>query len=171
MVKLQVNIIIEILGRPPANVKEALNTIVVKMGSDKGVKVLGKEYHEPRKVDDPNAKDLYTAFAEVSLELDSIANFFGIIFAYMPSHIELVFPEKIELNNFDLNELAHALTQRLHNYDAITKNAMVERDIYLNKLREIAPQLFAQQTQPPPKTKEDKSKKIKKTKPNKKKKK
>ncbi len=145
MVKLKVNIVMEILGRPPEHVKEALNTLVVKMGSEKGIKVLNKIYHDPVEVKD--SKDLFTAFAEVSLELDTLADYFAIIFSYMPSHIEVVSPETISLSNSELNELANQLTLRLHNYDAITKKMLFERDFLVKKLREVAPELFKQLAQ------------------------
>jgi hypothetical protein len=174
MQKIQVNLIFEILGRPPEHIKEALNTLVIKMGSEKGVKILSKQYHEPKKVEDPKANDLYTAFAEVTLELDSMGDYFKIIFTYMPANIELVSPESISFNNFELNELSNALLQRLHNYDAITKNVVFERDMFAKKLQEVAPHLFRQpeQTQQPAKNvkKESKSN-AKKAKTNKKKKK
>lgn len=140
MEKLKVNIVLEILGRPPENVKEALNTLIVKLGAEKGVKVIEKIYHDPVEVKD--SKDLYTAFAEVSLELDSLDNYFLTIFSYMPSHIEVVSPENIELSNSYLNELANQITLRLHNYDAIAKKIIFERDILLRKLQEVAPHLF-----------------------------
>lgn len=171
MQKIHVNLIFEILGRPPEHIKEALNTLVIKLGSEKGVKITSKTYHEPKKIDDPKAKDLYTAFAEVSLELESLADYFKIIFTYMPANIELVSPESIQLNNFELNELANALLQRLHNYDAVTKNVVFERDMFMKKLQEVAPHLFKQpeQKQQPStlsvevnsKAKEEKSKKSK----------
>lgn len=147
MQKIQVNLIFEILGRPPEHIKEALNTLVVKMGSEKGVKILSKQYHEPKKVEDPKAHDLYTAFAEVTAELDTLANYFQIIFQYMPANMEIVSPESITLNNFELNELANALLQRLHNYDALTKNVVFERDMFARKLQEVAPHLFKQPEQ------------------------
>ncbi len=141
--KIQVNLVLEILGRPKEHLKESLNTLVVRLGAEKGVKILSKEYHEPVEVE--QNKNLFTAFAEVSIECESIQTFFGMVFGYMPAHIELVSPENIELSNSDLNGLANNILQRLHNYDAVTKNSMVERDIALRKLYEIAPHLFKKQ--------------------------
>lgn len=132
--KLQARLIIEILGRPSETVKEALNTVVVKMGTEKGVKILEKTYHKPIPVKD--VKDLFTAFAEVSVELDSLANYFGLIFGYLPANIEIINPEKFSLLNQELNELGHALTQRLHNYDAIAKRLVFERDVLAKRLNE-----------------------------------
>jgi len=145
MDKIQVALVLEILGRPKEHVKEALNTLVIKMGSEKGAKILDKTYHEPVPVE--GSKDLFTTFAEVTLECDTLATYLGIIFAYMPSNIEVIKPENLAMNKADLNFVANNLTQRLHQYDAITKQAMAERDAALRKLFEIAPHLFQQQNQ------------------------
>ncbi len=145
MEKLQIGIILEILGRPKENVKEALNNLVAKLGSESGIKILEKTLHEPKPVKD--SKDLFTAFADILLELDSLNNYFGILFAYMPSHVEIIHPEKIHLSNFDFNDIGNKLVLRLHDYDAITKKAIYEREILLKKLQEVAPHLFKQQAQ------------------------
>jgi hypothetical protein len=170
MQKLQVNIVLEILGRPPEHLKDALKQLIDKLKSEKGVKVTDKNIHEPIPVKD--AKDLYTSFAELSLEFDSIAIFFGIIFAYMPAHIELISPEKFELANFDLNDLGNKLLARLHDYDSITKKLILERNFFMKELNQLAPERFQQAA---PKTPENKSKavnpkksKIKKTRKSKK---
>jgi len=42
----------------------------------------------------------------------------------------------------DLNQFGNAVIQRLHHYDSVTKRATVDKDLALNKLKEIAPQLF-----------------------------
>ena len=145
MTELQANIVLEILGRPPEHGKQALNVLIEKLGFEKGVKVLEKTIHEPIRVE--NSKDLFTTFAEITLKLESINNYLGILFAYMPSHIELIHPEKINLTNIDLNELGNKLISRLHEYDAITKKALLEHEIIVKKLYEVAPHLFGQEPQ------------------------
>jgi len=144
---IHVSLIIEILGRPEEHVKEALKTVVTKLGAEKGVKLITKNYHEPKAVED--SKDLFTTFAEVDIEIESLANYFGILFAYMPAHIEITQPEKITLHNSELNELGNSLMQRLHNYDAIVKTTVNERNFLLKKIEEISPELFKQLTTQP----------------------
>jgi len=137
---IQANLILEILGRPAEHVKEALDTLVTKLGAERGVKLIDKNCHEPRPVE--NSPDLFTTFAEVTLELESLDNYFGLLFAYMPSNIELIHPEKITMTNTGLNDLGNKLAARLHEYDAITKKALMEYEIVTNKLKEVAPHLF-----------------------------
>lgn len=140
MDKLRVSIIIEILGRPPEHVTEALNSLVSKLGAENGVKIIDKIIHEPQPVKD--SQNLFTAFTEVEFEIDSITKLFGIIFAYLPSHVEIISPEKIVLQNAELGELGSRLSERLHEYDAVAKRLVVERDELAKKLYEVAPHLF-----------------------------
>ncbi len=138
--EIKADLVLEILGRPAEHIKNALISLVEKLGTEKGVKINDKKIHEPTQIKEAN--DLYTTFAEVSVELDSLENYFGIIFAYMPSHIEIISPTKIELSNADFNELGNKLLARLHDYDALTKKFVHERNFLVNKLKEVAPQLF-----------------------------
>ena len=158
MEKFQVNIVLEILGRPPEHVKEALNALITRLGTEKGVRIIDKEIHEP--IPAQNSKNLFTTFAEITLEIDSLYSYLGVLFAYMPSHIEIISPEKITLSNIDLNDLGNKLIQRLHDYDAITKKALYDIQILTKKLQEVAPHLFKQA----PQQEENKGKKQKKPK-------
>ncbi len=129
---LKAKLIIEIMGRPPEHIKEALNTLVVKMGSENGVSLISKEYHEPRPVE--NTDNLWIAFADVEAEFDVLERFFSICMSYMPSHVEIYEPEKFKLDAGMLNSLGNFLISKLHNYDAIAKRLLGERDILINQL-------------------------------------
>ena len=146
MDKIKADLVFEILGRPTEHIKTALSSMMDKLGAEKGVKVIEKKVHEPTEVKE--SKDLYTTFAEVSIEFEAIENLLGIVFTYMPAHVEIISPANFELTNLHLNELSNTLLSRLHNYDAITKKFIYERDFLLNKLREVAPQLFKKPESP-----------------------
>lgn len=169
MEKIQAQLVIEMLGRPPEHIKEGMQTLIVKLGAEKGIHVLEKKIHEPKKVED--GRDLYTTFAELTIEADDLPSFFYILFSYMPSHVEIVYPEHIDLHNYNMNDLANRIMQRLHDYDAIAKQMLNERTILLTKLKEFAPHLFKQpqQSQQEQQKSASKTKKKSKSKPVKKK--
>ncbi|MDO8508447.1 MAG: hypothetical protein Q7S27_02060 [Nanoarchaeota archaeon] len=160
MEKIRVNMILEILGRPVEHVKESLLALLSKLQSDAGVKIVNKHIHDPIPVE--NSKDLFTSFVELELELESWDVYFGVMFAYMPSNIEIVHPQKLPFSNIDFNTLASKLITRLHEYDAITKKALMENEILIGKLQEVAPHLFKKSevpSAPPIKTEQKKSSK------------
>ena len=135
MENLKARMIIEIMGRPPEHIKEALNTLVIKMGSEKGVKLIDKKYHEPKIVKE--AKNLHITFAEVDAEFDSLEHFFSIIMGYMPSNVEIYDPEKFRLDSNDINSLSNYIMSKLHRYDEIAKRSIVERDILFRQLQAL----------------------------------
>ena len=153
MGKIKASMMMEILGRPAENVSEALRNIVTSMNAENGVKVLEKTYHDPKPLEN---SDLFTAFVEVDVELDGIEYYFGMLFAYMPSNVEIIEPEKMSFTNTHLNELGNVLLQRLHNYDAVAKNLKVERDVVLQHLQKADPEAFKKLTTPPKKELEKK---------------
>jgi len=136
MNKIKAKLIIEIMGRPPEHVKEALNTLVVRLGSEKGVSLLDKQYHKPKPIE--KSKDLFIAFSDVDIEFDNIESFFNILMGYMPAHAEIYEPEKFKLDASNLNDLGNFILGKLHRYDSIAKRALMERNVLseqLNKLK------------------------------------
>ena len=140
MEKIQANMIIEILGRPKENVSNAIKNLIEKLGTEKGVSLIEKTLHEPVSV--PDSKNLFTTFAEVTVEFDSLGTYMGIMFAYLPSNIQIISPEKVLIKNDDLTVLGNKIIQRIHDYDAITKKTLAERETLIRKLHEVAPHLF-----------------------------
>lgn len=55
----------------------------------------------------------------------------------MPSHIEILSPSGIEIKNFELNEILNELVIKLHKYDEIAKNLMIERGILAKQIEEL----------------------------------
>ena len=136
----------------PASSPAGFNSTSVIEIAETGVKILEKKIHEPHPLE---TSDLFTAFAEVSVTFDTIAEYIGIVFAYMPSHIEVIQPENLALRNTDLNEIAGIIIQRLHSYDALVKGVMNERSALAAKLKEVAPHLFKEEQESAPKTSEE----------------
>ncbi|MSS74199.1 hypothetical protein EXS72_00990 [Candidatus Pacearchaeota archaeon] len=127
--------ILEILGRPPEHLTSSLSELVTKLGTEKGTSIVSKELHKPKPVE--KTDNLWTAFAEIEIKFDSLQHFFNTIIMYMPAHVEIVEPDSFKINSFEINELANFMISRLHNYDAITKKLMGEREILIGKLEHL----------------------------------
>lgn len=143
MEHLTVHAILEVLGRPASNVTDALKIIVDKMKGEKELKLISSKIHEPVAVKD--SKDLFTSFVEVEVQLPSLNHLYSFLFVYMPANIEVSYPETITISNQDLNQMTNQLMLRMHQYDAIAKNALSEKEFVTRKLFEVAPHLFKKQ--------------------------
>ena len=68
--------IVEIMGRPPEYLQKSLEEHIAKLDSVKSVKVIKKEFSEPKEIkesEDEN-KGLFTCFSEVEFECESLDN-------------------------------------------------------------------------------------------------
>jgi len=135
--KIRAMFIFEILGRPPEHIKETMSQLVDKLEEIPGVEISKKTVHEPKTVEDKDAKDLFTTFAEVEILGKDINSLMTIVFYAMPSHIEIIEPEEIRLKNLDISNLLSGLTIKLHRYDEIAKALTIERNILIGKLKEL----------------------------------
>ena len=158
--KIKSLFVFEILGRPPEHIKNTLEEFVNKLGEQKGVELISKKIHEPKPVEDydktnevfpkspnPNpkpkgfedkdAKDLFTTFAEVELSAENLNLIFNIVLNMLPSNVEIIEPEELRLNNFDLSFVLSDLATKLHKYDEIAKTVMLERNALVNKMNQM----------------------------------
>lgn len=132
---LKAKFILEILGRPAEHLEKALADLVDKIGSEKGVSLLHKEINKPKKVE--KMENLWTSFADLDLSFESLPVFFNTLSTYLPAHVEIYEPEIFKMNTFELNEFSNFVVNKLHNYDALAKRVMSEREILINKLEYI----------------------------------
>lgn len=131
--KIQIAIMLEVLGKPPEHLKETLENLSKKIDEEKGVKIINKTIHEPKKLKDK--EDFFSSFAELEIELEELKSIALIVFKYMPSYVEIIYPEKITLTNTDCGEIFSELTRRLHGYDEVARVIQSEKKILEDKLR------------------------------------
>ncbi len=165
MENMKATAILEVLGRPAQNVLDALNMLIDRIKKEEEIKLISNTIHEA--VPTKDTLDLFTSFAEVEIEFKSLNNLIYFLFAYMPSNVEISHPEKAVLSNHDLNQLTNLLMHRLHQYDAVTKNVVAERDLMAKELYKYKPELFTKNPDHPNnqvQVKEEKSKKVAKKK-------
>lgn len=133
--KINAEIIVEVLGRPKEHLVKTLEGLIDQMDKEKGVKVEGKKIHEPNPVKDKD--DFFSSYAQIELELEEMIHLILILFKYMPSNIEVTYPEKVLLKNMDMSEMFNEITRRLHKYDEVARIMEAEKKILENKLKKI----------------------------------
>lgn len=132
MVSIKAQLVFEIMGRPPEHISEALQVLITKISQEKGVKVISKKISDPAPVKD--AQNLFMSFTDIEIECDSLERLFGVVFVYMPSHVEVFDPENLKFSNTELSAMLNFLAGKLHMYDSIAKKFITERDILQKKL-------------------------------------
>jgi hypothetical protein len=144
-------IIVEMIGRPKEHLEETLKEYVKKICSEKGVRLVNEKVHEPKKIERKkedkgeadNKKEtkieaeLFSTFAEIEFEADDINVLMRIVVFYMPSHIEILSPDRLELENLDLNGFFNEVIRKMHDYDSITKSIIMENKMMKEKFQQI----------------------------------
>jgi hypothetical protein len=144
-------LILEVIGRPPEHLVQALEEIIKQINDEKGVEITSKKINEPVPMKDQ--KDFYTTFAEVDVDVEDIIYLAILMFKYMPAHVEIISPELIVLSNNGWSDILSELVRRLHGYDEVAGVLQMEKSILENKLREV----LGNKTGPKPENKEAKS--------------
>jgi hypothetical protein len=130
--KVHAIMIIEVLGKPKEHLVEALKGIISKMKEEKGVEILENKIHEPKELE--KRKGFFSTFAEIEIETESAIHIAGLMFRYMPSHVDILSPEKITLTNNDYGDLLSEITRKLHKVEEIVKVLQMENQIMKKKL-------------------------------------
>jgi len=136
MVEIKAMLIFEMLGRPVEHLKSTLEGFVGKISEEKGIEILDKKTHEPKRLEEAQ-QEIYTTFAETEINFEDIDALLKIIFVYMPSHIEIISPKEFQVKNFEIGTLMSEIARKLHQYDEIAKRLSVERNILMKQLQEL----------------------------------
>lgn len=162
MEKISAIMILEIMGRPDNYVKESAEMLLAKIKEEKGIKIAKSKIADLKKLDN----GLFSTFIEIELDADNLLVFADIMFRFMPANVEVVSPEKITMENFDVNALLNNLAMKLHRYDELTKVLAMEKDILIKQVIHLKRRLgepVSIQATPEPK-KQEKTSKAKKPK-------
>ncbi len=129
------SLILEVLGKPPEHLKDTLKKIIEKLSNEKDVEVIEKKINEAAEL--KKKKGFYTNFAEIELKTKTFRGLLGIVFKYMPAHVEIVSPEKVSFTNNEAGEMINELSRRLHGYDEVARVMKVEKNVLEKKLKNI----------------------------------
>lgn len=133
--KITAVMIIEVMGRPKEHIIETINGMVEQIGAEPNVKVTEKTVHEAVEVE--KQKDLFTTYAEVEVEVEDPLMLPALMFKYMPSHIDVIEPENLKINNRVYSDILSEIVRRLHRYDEIARVLQVEKNILEKQIRKL----------------------------------
>ncbi|MBT3394930.1 hypothetical protein HOA59_01885 [archaeon] len=122
MEKIKINTIIEIVGMPKEHVVDTMQKVIDLIEKDEEIKLESKDTAEPELI-----KDLWSTFTEFELEFETFKKLTGFCFDFMPSSVEIISPEKPELNSKDIEDLLNDVLAKTHQYDMALKRMILEK--------------------------------------------
>ena len=125
--KFSTRAIIEIAGKPKEHIEETMKLVVKKLKHEQGIKVLKSKVHDAEE-----HGEVFSTFAELELEHDSLESITYFCFEYLPSSLEMVEPESLKVEMQTFSEVFNDLLGKLHSMDNKLKN-MAAANIILDK--------------------------------------
>lgn len=122
-----IRIVLEVVGAPREHVEKVLKGVVEKAKQD--FKIIEIKIYEAKEIN-----KLFSAFAEVQLEMRDVTQMLGLCFDYIPSSIEIISPDKLDMKNKDIEDLLNDLLAQLHRVVMVAKNLHAENLILKKKL-------------------------------------
>ena len=122
-------IIIELMGSPKDHIEELIKKIVDNLKGEDKVKIIKEKISDTIEV-----KGFWSNFAELEIEVEDIAALVDICFDYMPSSIEILEPDKVEMDTRYMSNFVNDLLARLHKYDMMLKNFYAENKLLKDRI-------------------------------------
>jgi hypothetical protein len=142
MEKINATLLFEMLGRPKEHLVETMDSLIKAISTEKGATLIEKKIHEVKEVEQKEEiiapGQIFSTFSELEIETDNLVTLMNLCFKYMPAHLEVIKPERINIENITLNSIFNELLGRLHHYDAIAKSALMNNQALASKLKELS---------------------------------
>ncbi len=133
--KIHSAMIIEVIGGPKEYLIETLNNFINQIKEEKGVEIIDFKVNEP--VELKERKEMFSDFAEIEVKTDSLFTLTTLMFKYMPSHVEMIYPENLDIQNHDMNDLLNEIIRRLHAYDGLARVFQIEKQRMLEEIEKL----------------------------------
>jgi hypothetical protein len=121
--KVLAKVIVEVVGTPKDHVENSVKLVLDNIKKEKGIKPIKMKIFKPKAVD-----NYFSSFAELELEFSNPAALLGMCFDYMPSSVEIVRPEKLNMDSNGLASLLNDLLLKLHNISMNVRKLNIENN-------------------------------------------
>jgi hypothetical protein len=130
--KVKSNIVLEVFGKPKEHVQEAIKVYIEKIKTDenKDNVIINEKIYDVMEQKD----GFFSTFAELEIVSKDISALIGFCFDYMPSSVEIITPEKINMSHREMAIVLNDLQAKLHNIDMTIKTTRTENEFLKRNL-------------------------------------
>ena len=124
MEKITINSMVEIVGTPKKHIEDTMQNVVKLIKENKKFELINQKIAEPKQITVPGAeqiKDVWSTYGEFEINFEKLEDIEKFCLDFMPSSIEILKPEKIQLASTDLEDFINDILQKLHQYDMVLK--------------------------------------------------
>ena len=126
--------VVEVLGKPKEHVDSTLNGYLKKLKENSRYQVVKEDLAELKQHED---SELWMAFAELEIRTAGVGEIIDFCFDYMPSLIEIIEPEELQLDSLVVSSVSNDLQAKLHGVDMLAKQMKMENQLTNNSLARL----------------------------------
>ena len=115
---------IEIVGTPKKHIEDTMQNVIKLIKENEKFELINQKIAEPKQITVPGAeqiKDVWSTYGEFEINFEKLEDIEKFCLDFMPSSIEILKPEKIQLKPTDLEDFINDILQKLHQYDMVLK--------------------------------------------------
>ena len=138
--------IVEVVGKQKEYVAKAIQTIIESAKEIKGLKIQKTDVEEVKSLKDEKlskteqkiqekAGELFSTFAEIEFSAKDFDVVFSFCFDFLPSSIEIIEPEHIEIKSLEVTKMLTDFLSKMHNADMAVKRLNFENSALRNNSR------------------------------------
>lgn len=150
--------ICEVLGKPKEHVEKTMGWVVEEAKKMKDATLISHEI-APAKAQGEN-QAVFSIFAEIEMLFKNKEVLLGFCFDFMPSSIEIIEPEEVNMPNSIFSAWLNELQARLHQIDMVAKEKNAANKLLLKQRAHLVRYNFLSHLNTQPYTKEEMQKKI-----------
>jgi len=124
MEKITINSMIELVGTPKKHIEDTMQNVIKLIKENEKFELINQKIAEPKQITVPGAeqiKDVWSTYGEFEVSFEKLEDIEKFCLDFMPSSIEILKPEKIQLPATDLEDFINDILQKLHQYDMVLK--------------------------------------------------
>ncbi len=124
--KILFRAVVEVLGKPKEHVDSTLKGYLKKLKENSKYEVLKEDLAELKQHEE---SELWMAFAELEIKTSGVTEIIDFCFDYMPSLIEIIEPEELQLDSLMVSSFLNDMQAKLHGVDMLAKQMKIENQL------------------------------------------
>jgi hypothetical protein len=125
-------LIFEIFGKPKENVDTAIKLLVENLKEKEDLKIIVEKYFDAEE-----KENMWSNFVELELLSKNMDSFLGLIVDFLPSSIEILEPEKVNINSNEIAGVLNDLTVKLTHMSNEYQKSSLESAFLKKKLNTL----------------------------------
>lgn len=127
--ELRIKAIIEILGKPKEHVEKTIANVINELKKRDGLTLINEKIAKTKKLE-----NFFSSYVDVELKLSSMDQLIDFCFDFLPSNVEIIEPEEMNLDSHLLAEYMNDLLAKLHQQSMVIRNMHAENLVMKQKL-------------------------------------